>query len=118
MTGFTLVATVKIKPGKAVDFASTAKALVAWVKDNEPYVDSYNVYEDGDTAAFVDHYVDDDAFMAHMSSKAGTELLPACLANADIVQVQTFGATSEEVAQTLKGFHAQQFGTPLASAGR
>jgi len=118
MNGFTLVAQLRIKAGQEAEFASAGSALVSWVKDNEPGVDSYNLYTDGLDAVFVDHYVDDDAFMSHMGSKAGSELLPACLASADLVQVQTFGETSDEVAQALKGLSAQQFGKPLASAGR
>ena len=66
-----VVATLKIQPGKAADFEAVALRLVAAVNANEPGCLLYtlNRGDAPDTYVFMERYADEEATKAHRASE-------------------------------------------------
>lgn len=120
MSALRSIVRFSIQPGRTEEFLELATQCVDYVADEEPDVLEYDWHLDEDTGLcwINELYASSDAFLAHLKSEVGTDLLPRILAIADMTSATVFGEPSEKVAGVLAKLKMQSVGAPTVGIER
>ena len=92
-----LLAVLRVKPGRLDDFKAGIREVVG-VTDQQNSALSYEWYLNADETEChaLERYADNDAFVAHIQSVVGTEILPRLRDTWELTQLDVYGDLSDQ----------------------